>query len=105
MKPELEKTKICVAERMIKLTFLQGDQGWHVIWNVILPFLCVSGSRLGKLQHIVFANRKEWHLMGESHRLHVVDIVLQFTETDSHEPEGLVKIIKHWVCSSICNAE
>lgn len=83
------------------LTFLQGDQGWHVIWNVILPFLCISGSRLGKLQDVVFADRKERRLLGEGHGFQVVDVVLQFTQTHPQESEGLADIIQDWIRPSI----
>lgn len=72
-----------------------------MIWNVILPFLCISGSRLGKLQDVVFADREKWSLLGEGHGLQVVDIVLQFTQAHPQEPEGLADIIQDWICSSI----
>lgn len=88
-------------ELLYVLTFLQGDQGWHVIWNVILSFLCISDSRLGKLHDIIFANGEEWRLMGEGHRLQVVDIVLQFTQTHSQQSEGLADIIQDWIRSPI----
>ena len=72
-----------------------------MIWNVVLPFLRISGSGLGKLEDVVFANRKEWRLMGEGHGFQVVDIVLQFTQTHAQQPEGLAHIIQDWIRSSI----
>lgn len=84
-----------------ELTFLKWNQGWQVIWNVVLPFIGVSGCRRRKLQHIVFAYRKERRLMGKGHGLQIVDVVLQLAQVHPHESEGLAEVIQHRICSSI----
>ena len=82
-------------------TLVQGDQGRQIVWDVLLPLLSLTGSGLRELQHVVLGDGEQRRLVGEAHRLQVVHIVLQLTQADPQQPEGLAHVVKGWVRPAI----
>lgn len=72
-----------------------------MLWDVILSLLCISDSRLRKLQDVVLVEGKERRLMGERHGLQVVDVVFQLAQVDPNQSECLAEVVQNRVCSSV----